>query len=351
MSKGNNKQEEPRYVGGQALIEGVMMRGASKYSLAIRKEDGSIKVIDNKLDSYMEKNPLYKKPFIRGVIALFENMVIGTRALLISANEALPAEEESKSKSTEMNWALYLTVIVSFILGFGFFVALPMLVVEILMGIKSGGEMGEVITYNIVSGVLRIFLFVGYVYAISLIKDIRRLFQYHGAEHVAVNAYEAGEEMTVENVKKYPTYHPRCGTSFMFFVLLIAILIFSLMNALFLWLGWIPVAFDGESIWNKLHRQLILIPSHILVLPLIGSVSYELIKLSFKKQNNIFVRMLAYPGYLIQKITTRPPDDDQLEVSIAALKAAVADIEQTEANKAIQDQTQESLPSERTITA
>ena len=309
--------QEESNVGGQALIEGVMMRGKSNYTIAVRKESGDIKLIHRDITSIKEKWPIFKTPFLRGIIALFENLAIGMKSLIISANEALPEEEKQKSKKAE-GFTIFLMVLTSIVFGMGIFVAIPNIVTEV-MGIQ---ETVEPLLFNLIAGAFRMIMFVLYVFAISLMKDVKRVFQYHGAEHKAVNAYEAGQELTMENAKSFTTYHPRCGTSFMFFVFFVSIFIFSV----------VPVVFLAVFPWFKplhvVYQKLILIPSHILLLPLVAGISYELIKISFKKKDNKFFQLIAKPGYYIQKLTTKEPDEQQIEVALAALNEVVAIMEQ-----------------------
>jgi len=312
------KQKESN-VGGQALIEGVMMRGKSNYTIALRKESGEIKLIHKDINSLKDKLPIFDLPFLRGIIALFENLAIGMKSLILSANEALPEEEKSQSKKAE-GFTIFLMVVTSIVFGMGIFVAVPNIVVEVL-GIQ---ETVEPITFNLVAGALRMVMFVLYVFAISTLKDVKRVFQYHGAEHKVVNTFEAEQELTLENAKKQTTYHPRCGTSFMFFVFFVSIFIFSL----------VPVAFMAMFSWfaplHVVFQKMILIPTHILLLPIVAGISYELIKLTFKNQDNLLMQWIAKPGYYIQKLTTQEPDDEQIEVALSALQEVVKLIETTD---------------------
>ncbi len=305
-------------VGGQALIEGVMMRGKNHYTLALRKESGEIKLITKDIKSLATRWPVLKSPFLRGVIALFESMAIGIKSLIISANEALPEEEKAKTKKAE-GFTIGLMVIFSLVVGMGIFVAIPNILTEV-SGIR---ETETPILFNLIAGLIRMMLFVGYVFGISLMKDVRRVFEYHGAEHKAVNTYEAGQELTLDNAVKFTTYHPRCGTSFMFFVFFISIFVFSVVPvAIIAVFPGFKVMHDNATL-NIVYQKMILIPSHILLLPVVASVSYEVLKLSFKKQSNIIVKWISRPGYYIQKLTTKEPDESQLEVALAALNEVV----------------------------
>ena len=321
MGAKDKKNKEKQYpVGGQALIEGVMMRGKDAYSIALLKKDGEVDVKRFEHKAISEKIKFFKVPFVRGIGALVDSMKIGIKSLMYSANEALKEEEainppkKAKSKKTEKAQNTLLGI-VSIVFAFGLFVAVPNVVVH-LFGLV---EAQKPILFNIVSGVLRIFMFIIYVSLISLMKDVRRVFQFHGAEHKAVNAYEAGKPVDLETVKTFTTFHPRCGTSFMFFVLLIAILIFSFVPILFM------AIFPGFLGINVILRKTILILSHILLLPLVAGLSYELIRLTFKGKNNIFIKILSSPGYGIQKITTREPDENQLKCAIAAINEVIQD--------------------------
>lgn len=300
-------------IGGQALIEGVMMRGKDHYTLALRKESGEIKLINQEVKSLSKKFPIIKKPFFRGAIALIESLIIGTKSLIISANEALP-EDEKEEKSQKMDsLSIFFMVLTSFLLGMGIFVAVPNVATEAI-GIK---ETANPILFNLIAGFIRMTIFIIYVYSISLMNDVKRVFQYHGAEHKSVNAYEAGVDLTLDNAKSFPTYHPRCGTSFMFFVLFISIFIFALVPVVII--HFFPTFTDLHIVLQKL----VLIPSHILLLPVVASVSYEVLKLTSKHQGNPIFRLFSLPGYYIQKLTTKEPDDDQVEVALAALKEVI----------------------------
>ncbi len=300
-------------VGGQALIEGVMMRCKTHYTLALRKESGEIKVIQKDVNSLRSKLPFLGAPFLRGVIALIENLTIGTKSLIISANEALPEDEKlDKSKKAE-GIGIFFMLLTSLIVGMGVFVAIPNILTEII-GIK---ETANPILFNLISGFVRLSIFIGYIIGISYMEDVKRVFQYHGAEHKAVNTYEAGQELTMENTKRFTTYHTRCGTSFLFFVFFISIFVFSV----------VPVVLkefitDFLS-WHIVYQKMILIPSHIVLMPLVASISYEVLKMSSRKMNSPLFKIISRPGYYIQKLTTKEPSDDQVEVALVALKETV----------------------------
>lgn len=276
--------------GGQAVIEGVMMRGPKKTAVAIRKPDNSLLVETEPNNPLADRFPIFKLPLLRGVVALFESMVIGIRYLTFSANQALEEEEEELTTRD-----LILTVTMALVLAVGVFVLLPAGAGWLLHTRVS------VFWQNVVEGILRLVLFLLYVVAIGKIRDIQRVFQYHGAEHKVINAVEAGESLTVDRVKMYSTLHPRCGTSFLLIVLILTILFFSLVS--------------HDEIARRLASRLVL-------LPLVAGFAYELLKFTGKYFNHPVVRIVAAPGLLVQRLTTREPDDGMLEVALAAMEAA-----------------------------
>jgi uncharacterized protein YqhQ len=283
-------------VGGQAVLEGVMMRGASNWAVAVRKPDGDIAEVHQPIKSPMARHWIFRLPVIRGVVALGESLAIGFRALAISANYAAAAEakegEEGEEVSTELTRA---QLIFAFAIAIGFAVLLfkvsPALITD-WIGIKAGW-------FVIVEGGIRVTIFVLYLSLISLFPDLRRVFQYHAAEHKAINAYEAGEELQPEVVQRYSLIHPRCGTAFLLWVMVIAIFVF---------------AFFGRPHWYWL------IATRILLLPVIAGIAYELIRFAGKHQNNRILMSLLAPGMWLQRLTTREPSLDQIEVSIRALQ-------------------------------
>jgi uncharacterized protein YqhQ len=283
-------------VGGQAVLEGVMMRGASNWAVAVRKPDGDIVEVHQPIKSPMARHWVFRLPVIRGVVALGESLAIGFRALAISANYAAAAEskegEDGEEVSTELTRA---QLIFAFAIAIGFAVLLfkvsPALITD-WIGIKAGW-------FVIVEGGIRVTIFVLYLSLISLFPDLRRVFQYHAAEHKAINAYEAGEELKPEIVQRYSLIHPRCGTAFLLWVMVIAIFVF---------------AFFGRPHWYWL------IATRILLLPVIAGIAYELIRFAGKHQDNRVLMALLAPGMWLQRLTTREPSLDQIEVSIRALK-------------------------------
>jgi uncharacterized protein YqhQ len=283
-------------VGGQAVLEGVMMRGASNWAVAVRKPDGDIAEVHQPIKSPMARHWIFRLPVIRGVVALGESLAIGFRALAISANYAAAAEAKKGEEGEEVSAELTRTqLIFAFAIAIGFAVLLfkvsPALITD-WIGIKAGW-------FVIVEGGIRVTIFVLYLSLISLFPDLRRVFQYHAAEHKAINAYEAGEELKPEVVQRYSLIHPRCGTAFLLWVMVIAIFVF---------------AFFGRPHWYWL------IATRILLLPLIAGIAYELIRFAGKHQNNRVLMSLLAPGMWLQRLTTREPSLDQIEVSIRALK-------------------------------
>jgi len=282
-------------VGGQAVLEGVMMRGASNWAVAVRKPDGDIAEVHQPIKSPMARHWVFRLPVIRGVVALGESLAIGFRALAISANYAAAAETtegEEEEVSAELTRA---QLSFAFAIAIGFAVLLfkvsPALITD-WIGIKAGW-------FVIVEGGIRVTIFVLYLSLISLFPDLRRVFQYHAAEHKAINAYEAGEELKPEIVQRYSLIHPRCGTAFLLWVMVIAIFVF---------------AFFGRPHWYWL------IATRILLLPVIAGIAYELIRFAGKHQDNRVLMSLLAPGMWLQRLTTREPSLDQIEVSIRALK-------------------------------
>ena len=275
----------PLDIGGQALIEGVMMKSQERLGIAVRLPTGKIKVRKETLSSLPW---ILKIPFVRGVTTLFYIMVIGIRSLVWSANQQLGEEEEMSTGH------LIFMLFVSLFFGLLIAVGIPFFLAG-LFGVHN-------MWFTIVEGAFRLLVFVGYIYLISFMPDIHRMFQYHGAEHMAVNCYEFGKPLTVENIKKYGTVHPRCGTSFIMLVLIISIILFSLI---------------GTDIWYyKLLWRFLLIP-------VVAGISYELLRLGGKFRQNWFMNILIAPGKWVQKITTQKPTGKMIEVAIAALNAVV----------------------------
>lgn len=278
-------------VGGQAVIEGVMMRGKTHVAVAVRQPDGEISVDVRPVNSISDRYPILKKPFLRGVVSLVESLVMGMKALAYSAQ--VSGDEDEKLDSKEMA----LTIAVSAGLAILLFIVIPTWSMRFLTGITQ-----DHMALNLAEGVLRMAIFLAYISAISSMNDIQRVFQYHGAEHKTIYTYEAGLPLKVENVRPFSTLHPRCGTNFLMIVMLISMFIFT-------FLGW-------PSLWER-------IASRIILMPVIAGVSYELIRYAGAHTDNPLVRIAITPGLLLQKLTTRQPDDSQIEVAIASLKAVV----------------------------
>ena len=281
-------------IGGQAILEGVMMRGPGHWALAVRKPNGEIAEVNRPIRSVMVRHWFFRLPVVRGVIALGESLAIGFRALAISANYAAQEEgEDGAEVETELSRG---ALIFAFAIAIGFalmlFKVTPALIASWLPIDTTGW-------FVIVEGLIRVALFIGYLLIISLLPDLRRVFEYHAAEHKVINAYEAGEELVPERVQKFSLIHPRCGTAFLLWVMVIAIFVFA-------FLGRPPLP------W--------LIASRILLLPLIAGLAYELIRFAGKHTESRVLMKLLAPGLWLQRLTTRQPSLDQLEVSIRALK-------------------------------
>jgi uncharacterized protein YqhQ len=297
-------------VGGQAVIEGVMMRAPKSLTVAVRKSDGSIKVKEDPVNSIAETFPILKKPLFRGVVILFESLVHGMSALTYSANEA--AEEEDGDGDISP-WMMGLTVVFSLAFGVFLFVVVPHLATA-YMGKITPWDIGiESFWFHLIDGVIKVLIFIIYLMVISLMPDIKRVFMYHGAEHKSIFTYEAGDELTVENARKYDRQHPRCGTSFILIVLLVSIVVFA---AIF------PLMPELQGL-SKLLKNLVYVFIKIPLLVPISGISYELIRLAGEKKDNRLLRAMSLPGVWLQHITTREPSDDQIEVALAALNTAL----------------------------
>ncbi|MBU3179874.1 DUF1385 domain-containing protein [Clostridium psychrophilum] len=292
-------------VGGQAVIEGVMMRGSNGIATAVRTEQGEIVVEKNIYTSYTKKNKIFGLPIIRGFISLIESLIIGVKTLNYSASFFEDEDEDEPSKFDKWIRKIFkeksndvimgVSLVMSLAISIGIFFILPTIVANFFSGIGAT-PMGM----NIVEGIIRVVLFLLYVYLIGKMEDIKRVYEYHGAEHKTIFCYESGTELTPENAAKFGRLHPRCGTNFLFLVMIVSIIMFS-------FTGWHSI---GERIMYR-----------IVLLPLISGVSYEIIKWMGKSES-IFAKILSYPGLKLQNLTTREPDLSQLEVAIRALKVA-----------------------------
>jgi len=280
-----------------------MMRSPHAFTVAVRKggkPGAEIAVLRETIRPIGERYPLLKKAVLRGSIALFEALWLGMRALNFSANEAIESEDGKKEEISPL--AMAGTMVVALAFALGLFLALPLLLTY-LLGTQYSSFKGNVL-FNLTDGAIRVGLFLGYVSGISFMKDIRRVFEYHGAEHKVIGNFEAGEPLTVENARKYTCIHPRCGTSFLMVVMVLSIMLFSLIPG-----SW--------PLWAKAA-------SRIVLMPLIAGLSYEFIKYSAKKRGNRVIEALILPGLWLQRLTTREPSDDQLEVAIRAMDEALA---------------------------
>ena len=289
-------------VGGQAVIEGVMMRVPGAYATAVRKPNGELALDYHNFNSKVISNYFYSLPIIRGMIHLYESMSIGYKTLEWSAKIAEPNQKTNKIVDSLLS-------IFSLIFSLGLFVGIPIIVADFLQNLLVDNN---TFIFNIISGLVRIIIFILYLLLISFMKDIKRLFQFHGAEHQTVYNFESGKPLTIHNAKQFPKEHPRCGTSFIFIVMLVSIISYGFIDALVINMG-----VDLTII----KRFLI----HIPCLPLVAGFSYEVLKASAKFQQYLFFKILGFPGIMLQKITTQVPNDDQLEVAINALKHAFGD--------------------------
>ena len=278
--------------GGQAIIEGVMMRHGNKIAAAVRRPDKQIVFQEREYIPLTKRYKILGWMFVRGTITLFEMMLIGIQCLMFSADIAL-SEEERKPKS----WEMYLSFVISFAVAIFFFVVVPAFFFT-----KIKFYIDNLILLNILEGCVRLGMFLCFLSATLFMEDMRRVYMYHGAEHKTVFAWEHGLELTVENVKEFSTRHPRCGTSFILFVMIVSILVFSLL---------------GRP--DFIHRVIY----KILLLPFVAGISYEAIRFTGKYSHSKLVKIMSWPGLMLQKITTREPSDDQIEVAIAAMKKVI----------------------------
>ncbi len=301
-------------VGGQAVIEGVMMRSPRRIVTAVRKPDMEILTKNDPYIALSKRHKLLNIPVLRGALSFFEMLYIGFKALNFSADIALEEAEKAqkgadwqRTRSERIKDGLILTGILVFALGLalGIFFALPLFFTEVI------GLSKNALSFNVVAGIIRASFFLTYLWTISQWQEIKRVLAYHGAEHKSIYAFESGEELTIQNVRKHSTHHPRCGTSFLLIVVILAILLFAVADSIVeIHIGHRP------TLWQRFL-------THFSLLPLLGGISYELLKLSGKKRDNRYVRWVSTPGLWLQKITTQEPDDAQLEVAIVALESAL----------------------------
>jgi len=281
--------------GGQALMEGVLMRGRDAIGVAVRGPDGRIFGGQEPLNSILHRNRYARAPFFRGVVVLYETLVIGTRWLMRSGSLAAAGEGVAMGKAT-----LGITLLVTVALAVGLFVLLPLFVAQNTTNAVIHG--GQPLIQHLLEGLVRVLLFVGYLLVVSLSGDIRRVFQYHGAEHMTIHALEHDEALTVERVRTYPTAHPRCGTEFLVVFIIVSILLFSLLAGTELWVGLV---------------------GRVVLIPVVAAISYEILRWGARHRESWAVRWLFLPGIWLQAITTRRPDDSMIEIAIASMQEAL----------------------------
>jgi len=304
MAKRRKRKERSCGIGGQAVIEGIMMRNKERYSVAVRTQENEIDVVVEQYDSFAPSKKFTKIPFIRGIFNFIDSLILGTRTLTYSASFYEEVDEKKQEKEKPIDHVLGknaekilmgITVTFSVIVAVGIFMILPYFIAQVLkQWILSD------IVLAISEGIIRIVIFVLYVMAISLMKDIKRVYMYHGAEHKCINCIEKAYPLTVENVKKCSRQHKRCGTSFLLFVMLISILFF---------------------IFIRVDDPIMRVVIRVLLIPVIAGVSYEVIRLAGNNSSNFFVKVISAPGLWLQKLTTKEPDNSMIEVAIAAVEA------------------------------
>jgi len=283
----------PRYTyGGQALIEGVLMRGRDAVAVALRHPDGRIVFATERLDSGMHAHPASRWPLVRGLVVLYETLVVGTRWLIRSAN--VQGEEEGVELG---RGSVAIMLLLTAVAGIGIFFLLPLVIASV-----TTANVENAFVQHFIEGLVRVAIFVGYLVLISRSPEVSRVFRYHGAEHMTIHALEAGDPLTVTEVRKYPTAHQRCGTEFLVIVVLLSIVAFSLVGR---------------------QAPLVMVISRILLIPVIAAVGYELLKLGARYRHHRIVHILLYPGLLVQKITTKQPTDDMIEVAIVSMQQAL----------------------------
>jgi uncharacterized protein YqhQ len=296
------------HIGGQAVIEGVLIRAPERYSTAVRKPNGEIVIKSRPYIPLSKRRKFYNLPIVRGVLGLYEMLAIGIGSLNFSADMQMTEEEKQKAekanqflKSLSFGFSFILALGIALLLFFYF----PLWLANFLHLQKTTWQ------FNLLTGAVRVSLFLGYVWFLSFFRDLRRIFQYHGAEHMSIYAFEAGEDLTLDNIRKYTTLHPRCGTSFIFLVVVLAITIYSVSDFLF-------YLISGAT--PTLAQRVIL---HLILLPLVAGIAYEALKLSDKTKSKFLTKIIISPGLWLQKITTQKPSDDQIEVAVAAIYGAL----------------------------
>ncbi|MEK6793930.1 MAG: DUF1385 domain-containing protein [Spirochaetota bacterium] len=306
-------------VGGQAVIEGVMLRDKMHYAVAVRREKGDIVTKKEAIVSAASKYTLFKLPFLRGMLNFFEQLKLGYSILTYSADEAMTEEERkkeaAKKKKGNGDWVLTIALILSLVFAIALFKALPFVLTVLLGGLFNSKNMAvdHPIVFNSIAGVIKLLVFFFYLLAMSLMKDMRRMFQYHGAEHKVANAYEAGEKISPKTVKRFPVVHPRCGTTFIFLVLAVGVVVYIAMQPL---INSLP----GFRTMGKFQSNIAILAIQIGMLPFIAGISYELLKLAFRFEKNFVLQAAIFPGLLFQRLTTKEPDQKQIEVAIASFE-------------------------------
>jgi len=326
-------------IGGQAVIEGVMMRSPNAFVVAVRTPEGKIKLRKDQWFGFSKKFEFLKFPFFRGVLILIETMANGIVSLNYSANIAMAEEKREelrkKGKSEEeiekleegeqkVTWQTFLTIGGSLIFGMGLFVALPHLLTALLEN-SVGAKWGlQSIQFHLIDGAIKATIFLLYIFLIGLLPDVKRVFQYHGAEHKSISTFESGKDLKVDNAVLFTTFHPRCGTTFIFFLIFISIILFA---GIFVF---IPMPTNIHPI----AKHFIAVGYKILLSFPVAGISYELIKWSGKNVNSVFGKIISVPGMMLQRLTTREPDESQLEVALASIKTVLLLEEKFELNKA-----------------
>jgi uncharacterized protein YqhQ len=300
---------KPMQIGGQAVIEGVMMRAPGSVATAVRRANGAIVVQKMAFQSLIERMKFLNVPILRGAVGLIDMMYLGIKTLNWSAEVAMldiaPKKQNGSVKKEQSRWSLLLSLTFALVLGLGIFFVLPLFLTTKVFHIEQ-----EALQFNLVSGAIRITILLVYLAAISMMKDVKRLFQYHGAEHKSIFAFELNDTLIPLAVKKHTRFHPRCGTSFLLIVMVVAILTFAVLDSILIrWLGEI----------NLVTRLV----THLPLIPVVGGMSYEVIKFSAKHSTTWWGRIIVAPGLWLQKITTKEPDETQLEVAIVALQCAL----------------------------
>jgi uncharacterized protein YqhQ len=315
-------------IGGQAVIEGVMMRSPNAFVVAVRKPDGSIRLRRDQWYGLSKKLDFLKKPFLRGILVLVETMANGIVALNYSANIAMDEEmkaaalkkglsleeyEAKKAKQEKVNWSTFISIAASFVFGILLFVMLPHGLTALLEKTVGATWGLQSFQFHAVDGSIKACIFLLYIYLISFFPDIKRVFQYHGAEHKSISTFESGQALEVENARNFTTFHPRCGTTFVFFLLFISIIIFAIIFAI------VPI---GQGLPEILKHLTAIFAKVLLTFPIAG-ISFELIKLMGKKSETNYGKMISYPGMMLQRLTTKEPDEKQLEIGLASIKAVL----------------------------